>query len=255
VAYAWRTRWPGILGQHADHCRARQGAECSCGPLGYRANVEDPESGEPVLSPTFETLAEARAWRHEQRAAFDAWRDVADARPTVDSVVEDLLAAAARGTARDLHGRRFDGDGLRALRWALTGHVHEEIGSMAIEEVRTRHVQALVDRLDAAALSQRRIDSIVLALRTVFAYARERDLVHASPADAVALPDDAPAADAGAFATSAAVPVEVAAALPAAPPSTAPAARMAPDQAIWTALKAATLMFVLVALVLVAESV
>jgi hypothetical protein len=235
VAYSWRTRWPGILGQHADHCRAREGAECSCGPIGYRANVEDPESGEPVLSPVFETLA--------------------DARPTVDAVVEDLLAAAARGNARDVHGRRFDGDGLRALRWALTGHVHEEIGSMAIEEVRTRHVQALVDRLDAAALSQRRIDSIVLALRTLFSYARERDLVHASPADAVALPDDEPAPAAGALATGAAVPVETAGALPAARPPTAPGLAMGADQALWTALKAATLMFVLVALVLVAESV
>ena len=155
------------MAQHADHCRARDGADCSCGPLGYRASVEDPETGEPVLSPVLETLAEARAWRHEQSEAFDAWRASSDERPTVDAVIEDLLAAAARGSARDRYGRRFDAEGLRGLRWALTGHVHEELGSMAIAEVRTRHVQALIDRLDAGGLSQRRVDAVVHALRKI----------------------------------------------------------------------------------------
>src|SRR3954447_13256554 len=143
MAYTWRTKWPGIMAQHADHCRVRDGAECSCGPIGYPASVEDPENGEPGLSPTLETLAEARAWRHEQSEAFDAWRASSDERPTDDAAIEDLLAAAARasapgGGARDRSGRRFDADGLRGLRWALTGHVHEELGSMAISEVRTR---------------------------------------------------------------------------------------------------------------------
>jgi hypothetical protein len=245
MAYTWRTSWPGIMAQHADRCRARDGDECSCGPIGYRASVPDPESGEPVLSPVLETLAEARAWRHEQSEAFEAWRASSDERPTVDAVVEELLAAAARGSARDRYGRRFDADGLRGLRWALTGHVHEELGSMAIAEVRTRHVQALIDRLDAGGLSQRRVDAVVHALRSLFAYARERDLVESSPAEAVALPDGEPqpagvpvAATAGAEAVSA-------------PPTVA----MVLEQVIWTCLKAVTLMFILIALVLVAESV
>jgi len=236
------------MAQHADHCRARDGAECTCGPLGYRASVEDPETGEPVLSPVLETLAEARAWRHEQSEAFEAWRASSDERPTVDSVIEELLAAAARGSARDRYGRRFDADGLRGLRWALTGHVHEELGPMAIAEVRARHVQALIDRLDAGGLSQRRVDAVVHALRSLFAYALERDLVESSPAEAVALPDAEPvpvavptAATAGAEAGGA--------------PVASPTVAMIPEQVIWSCLKAVTLMFVLIALVLVAESV
>jgi hypothetical protein len=259
VAYSWRTKWPGIVAQHADHCPARDGADCTCGPIGYRANVEDPESGEPVLSPTLDTLAEARAWRHEQRQAFEAWSAAAEERPTVDAVGEELLAAAARGSARDRYGRRFDPEGLRGLRWALTGHVHEEIGTMAIAEVRTRHVQALVDRLDAGGLSQRRVDGIVHALQTLFAYAEERELVHGSPAEALALPgDEALHAGAG-LATTGPVPAaEVATAPVAAPAAVSPATPtvgMLPEQVIWTCLKAVTLMFVLIALVLVAESV
>jgi hypothetical protein len=238
------------MAQHADHCRARDGGECTCGPLGYRASVEDPETGEPVLSPVLETLAEARAWRHEQSEAFEAWRASSDERPTVDSVIEELLAAAARGSARDRYGRRFDGDGLRGLRWALTGHVHEELGSMAIAEVRTRHVQALIDRLDAGGLSQRRVDAVVHALRSLFAYARERDLVESSPAEAVALPDEEPVPAAVPAVATATAGAEAAGA-----PVASPTVAMIPEQVIWSCLKAVTLMFVLIALVLVAESV
>jgi hypothetical protein len=246
MAYTSSTRWPGVVAQHADHCRFRDGEECTCGPIGYRASVEDPESGEPVLSPVLDTLSEARAWRHEQREAFDAWRASSDERPTVDAVVEELLAAAARGSARDRYGRRFDEEGLRSLRWALKGHVHEEIGSMAIAEVRTRHVQALVDRLDVSGLSQRRVDAVVYALRTLFAYAQERELVQTSPADAVALPDDEPLA-----------PAVPAPPVPTTVPTVAEPAAMGfvPEQLIWMLLKVVTLVFVLIALVLVAESV
>src|SRR6266545_115593 len=99
MGYTSRTKWPGIVAQHTDYCPAREGGECTCGPVGYRASVEDPESGYPVLSPVFETLAEARAWRHEQREAFDAWRASSDERPAVSAVIEELLAAAARGSA------------------------------------------------------------------------------------------------------------------------------------------------------------
>ena len=63
---------------------------------------------------------------------------------------------------------------------------------MAIAEARTRHVQALIDRLDAGGLSQRRVDAVVHALRSLFAYAQERELVGSSPAEAVALPDEEP---------------------------------------------------------------
>jgi hypothetical protein len=256
MSYTWRTKSPGIVGVHADHCPVREGGECTCGPQGYRASVEDPESGEPVLSPTLDTLAEARTWRHEQREAFDAWRAASAERPTVDSVIEDLLAAASRGSARDRYGRRFDAEGLRALRWALKGHVHEELGSMAIAEVRTRHVQALVDRLDAGGLSQRRVDAVVAAVQSLFAYAGERELVESNPADAVALPDEDEAPPAFTATAPAAVAVGTAV-----DPSTATAPLASPaqgfvsEQVIWTCLKAVTLIFVLIALVLVAESV
>jgi hypothetical protein len=266
MSYTFRTGSPGIVGVHADRCPARDGQECTCGPQGYRASVEDPESGEPVLSPTLDTLAEARAWRHEQRDAFDAWRAASEERPTVDSVVEDLLSAAARGSARDRYGRRFDAEGLRALRWALSGHVHEELGSMAIAEVRARHVQALVDRLDAGGLSQRRVDAVVAALRSLFAYAGERELVESNPADAIALPDEDEEAPAPALTAPAltALTAPAPAAVPAAPvpgpaaatgPIASPPPGFVSEQVIWTSLKAVTLIFILIALVLVAESV
>jgi hypothetical protein len=254
MAYTWKTRWPGILAEHADYCGVREGEECDCGPIGYRATLDDPESGEPVLSPTLDTLAEARAWRREQREAFDAWTAASEERPTVDSVAQDLLAAAARGSARDRYGRRFDAEGVSVLRWALDGHVHEALGSMPVADVRTRHVQALVDRLDDGGMTQRRVDAVVHALQTLFGYAEEHRLVDSSPAEALArdlVEPDTPAAvgsPAGAMTSATAAAV-----VPA--PAVAPTVAMIPEQVIWTSLKAVTLMFVLIALVLVAESV
>jgi hypothetical protein len=256
MAYALRTKWPGISAQHADHCRARDGEECTCGPLGYRASLEDPESGEPVLSPVLDSPAEAREWRHEQQQAFDAWRATEEERPTVDSTVEELLAAAARGSARDRYGRRFAPEELTQLRWALTGYVHEEIGSMAIAEVRARHLQALIDRLDASGLSQRRVDGVVQALRTLFAYAGERGLVESSPAEALALPDEEPAPASAPAPDTAAAPVlspqqQAALSTPLLPAQFS----VITEQVIWTLLKVVAIIFVLIALVLVAESV
>jgi len=121
---------------------------------------------------------------------------------------------------------------------------------MAIAEVRTRHVQALIDRLDAGGLSQRRVDAVVHALRSLFAYARERDLVESSPAEAVALPDEEPVPAAVPAVATATAGAEAAGA-----PVASPTVAMIPEQVIWSCLKAVTLMFVLIALVLVAESV
>jgi hypothetical protein len=201
-------------------------------------------------------LAEGREWRHEQQQAFDAWRATEDERPTVDSTVEELLAAAARGSARDRYGRRFTSDGLTQLRWALTGHVHEEIGSLAISEVRARHLQALIDRLDASGLSQRRVDGVVQALRTLFAYAGERGLVESSPADALALPDEEPGPTPARAPDTVTVPALTPQQQAALSTPLLPAQFSAiTEQVIWTLLKVVAIIFVLIALILVAESV
>src|SRR5437667_6457458 len=44
---------------------------CTCGPLGYVAGIEDPDTGDIVESPLLETAEQARAWRRDQEWAVD----------------------------------------------------------------------------------------------------------------------------------------------------------------------------------------
>ncbi len=66
MPHDWRTELPGVFARHADTCPRRNGGVCVCGPLGYRAGVSDPETGERILSPAFERVADAQAWQRYQ---------------------------------------------------------------------------------------------------------------------------------------------------------------------------------------------
>ena len=260
----WRTRggrsWPGIVAQHADRCDVRDGGACDCGPVGYRASVEDPESGEPVLSPTLETLAEARAWRHEQREAFEAWQAASEERPSVDAVIRGpARGRGARQRPRPIraalrHGRpartalgadrtrtrgaRFDGRSPRCARatcrrWS-TGSTRAGCRSGA--SMRSCTPCAVAVRLRARSAIPHRVE----------------------PGRGLALPDEEPVPDPPApqrvdSHPTVAVSSGTADTRVAEPPSVS--VGMIPEQVIWTCLKAVTLMFVLIALVLVAESV
>jgi hypothetical protein len=110
----------------------------------------------------------------------------------------------------------------------------DELEGRELEGIRRRHLQAELDRLERAGLSPRRIELVADALRTFFAWAVDERLIGHSPADALIVGREQQPATAGA----AAVPDG-----------------MVPDHVIWMSLKVATVAFVLIALILVAESV
>lgn len=221
MAYDLTTPSPGVLARHADRCPARTGGECTCGPLGYRA-----ARGGRAAGPLVQTEGEARAWGREQL-------DPAGTR-TLAASIADFLDAAATGRARDAGGRRFSTGAQRDLRWALEGHVADDLGDSQLADVRRHHLQELVDRLQLAGVSTARVESVVDALRALYRYALDERLVDFSPAEALIVGgqershgDHRPEVPAG----------------------------MVPDHVIWMSLKIATVAFVLIALILVAESV
>src|SRR3954454_3094339 len=158
--------WPGMLTHHSDACPARLGRPCTCGPMGYRASVDDAEHQEPVIGPVLRTVEEALAWQREQQTAMHAFEAAArsadghhaeasgpspdadavwSARPvethgyqaaaqpnTVAAVVDEFLEAARAGEVTDPGGRPFDADEFRDLRWSLRGYVTSELGPMGI---------------------------------------------------------------------------------------------------------------------------
>jgi Phage integrase, N-terminal SAM-like domain len=187
MPYDWRTELPGIFARHADNCPRRNGGFCICGPLGYRASLVDPETGRRSLSPDFETVAEAQAWQRDQHEAAVASNGVPTNGSDLGAVIDEFLQAAEDGRARDRGGEAYPPERLRQLRGALS-YVDSALGSTSIEDVRRRHVQAMLEQLRASGVTTDRLTSIAAALRSLYAYAIQRDLVGYSPVVELGLP-------------------------------------------------------------------
>jgi hypothetical protein len=106
----------------------------------------------------------------------------------VAEAIEEFIAAAEGGWARNRSGRRYRPSALRDIRGILRHHVVPELGAMPLRDVRPRHIQALVDRLAAEELSQSRIRSVVSAVRALYSYAIQQGQVELSAADGLRIP-------------------------------------------------------------------
>ena len=112
------------------------------------------------------------------------------------AAVDEFIEAAHAGQALNRSGRPYKPSALRDLQGILEYHVATELGNVPLRDVRRRHVQALVDRLGAEGLSESRIRSVVSALRGLYGYAIDRGHVEFNPADALVMPHpDEPAPD------------------------------------------------------------
>jgi hypothetical protein len=258
MTYDLGTHWPGVLAHHADDCPARFGRPCTCGPLGYRGTVDDPDRAEPVLGPPVATVEGARDWTSEHEVAMESWRAASSRGDSVDEVVAEFLDAARSGRALDPHGQPYDPESLDDLRWSLQGHVAGELGAMRIADVRGTELRRLVNRLDASGLSAARTRGVVAAVRALLRYSAQRGLVPWSAADTLMLGDEDPAPrtmSSQAIAMNGSGPMEVATAPLEVTTAPAPSSTMVSDEIIWMILKIVALVFALIALVLVAESV
>jgi hypothetical protein len=262
MAYDWRTEVPGVFARHADACPRRDGGACICGPLGYRASVVDPETGRRTLSPEFATVAEAQAWQRDQHETAKTSNGMPVSGAELGAVIDEFLQDAEDGKARDRDGNPYSPERLRQLRGALS-YVDSSLGSTEIEDVRRRHIQAMVDQLQSAGVTADRVTSITAAMRSLYAYAIQRDLVGYSPVVELSLPDP-----------DEFEPIGNGRAQHALPPDTLSnvigrqrfqneeveldrlsATVMPMERVMWWAVKIVVLLFALIALVLVAESV
>jgi hypothetical protein len=189
VAYNWTTEWPGVYARHDSNCQLRNGGECTCERVTYRASAKTPDQHSRLLSPELASALEARDWLRDQRARLTAAIAVAQEGPLVDSVITDFLAAAERGEAHERSGAEYTQPRRAQLRAGLT-YVESEIGSMPLQAVRRRHVQALIDELHSAGLPSDRIVEVVSSFRDLFVYAIQRDLVDFNPIVELQLPAD-----------------------------------------------------------------
>jgi len=183
MGYDTSTTWPGVLAHHADWCECRSGGRCTCGVTGYRARIEDPLQADPVLGPIFPTVNEADRWRREQQAATQAWHAVMGTGETVGGIVDQFLEGIEAGRAVDERGAPRRPEDLSELTWALRALAGVEtadgrgvLGDLPMSSLDTTELRALLARLDAAGLSQRRTHSVLGALRALLRFADHRGL-------------------------------------------------------------------------------
>jgi len=267
MPYDWKTELPGIFARHADTCPRRNGGVCVCGPIGYRSSIADPTTGKHLLSPEFESVAEAQTWQREhqqpqQQQPQPEPQRVALSDAELGAVIDDFLQEAEDGQARDRNGEPYERERVRQLRASLS-YVDSALGSMNLEDVRRRHVQAMLDQLRSSGATSDRITSIAAALRSLYAYAIQRDLVGYSPVVELALPEPETFARNGTPDPGEPAPVSTSdtligvlaqAPLPQEPQAAQPYA-MPIETVMWWAIKIVVLLFALIALVLAAESV
>ncbi len=158
---------------------------------------------------------------------------------------DDFLAAAADGRTRDPSGLRYSEDALEELRVALGGHVAEELGDIPLTSLRRWQVQGFVNELADSGLSLRRLRAIVAALRALTRYAREQGMLDDDPTRGVTVPTEDDPQPLRPFTTTDQLDVVQ----PAAP------SPMIPDAALWQLMKVVTVVFILIAIVLAAESI
>ena len=167
-----------------------------------------------------------RARRHRRQDRPES----AAAGLALSDLIDEFLRALDDGSARDRHGRRFTRDASRRLRWCLDGHVREALGTLRVGDVRRDDVEALVDELGATGVPRRWLRAVVKSMRALYDYAIESGLVGLNPAERVALPDEAEVEQAS-----------------------GDHRRMPLDRAISLALQLATLGFVILAVIFIAE--
>jgi hypothetical protein len=149
---------------------------------------------------------------------------------SVNEMIEEFVEAVDEGFARDRYGRPFSPEAAKELHWCLDGYVSEELGTMALIDVRRQDLEDFLFALGDSGLARGRLRALARSVRALYDYAAERDLVRHNPAVRVAIPDEDQAE-----------------------PEPVPQRRTL-DGAISLTLRLATLAFLIVALILLAGS-
>ncbi len=162
------------------------GGRCTCHPA-YQAQVFSPRDRKTIRK-SFKTLADARAWRADTKAALQKGTLRAPTRTTLADAAEDWLAAARAGTARTRSGDPYKPSALRSYAEALNTKALPELGHLRLSAVDRVAVQDTVDRLVAQGLAPSTVRNSVLPLRAIFRRAVARSEVVKNPTLGLSLP-------------------------------------------------------------------
>jgi integrase len=181
-----KTRYQGVYARHRLDCTAEQGGTCNCSPS-YWGRVWDRAVNKHRKTRMMQSIAEARNARSDLQASLRAGKVPAHGSMRVATAIDAYLKAIDAGTALNKHGRPYKPSAMRDLQGALEGYVRPELGHRRLADLRRRDVQGLVDKMTPDK-SGSRVRTVVNAIRSLYAWAQDRELVEHDPASRVRLP-------------------------------------------------------------------
>jgi integrase len=184
---ARRARPEGIVIRHARACASDGGdGRCDCRP-GYQAQVYSAAERRTIRK-TFRTLADARAWRAETKAALERGSLRAPSRQTLEQAAKDWLKAAKEGVIRTRSGDPYKPGALRGYEQALSARLIPRFGHLKTSALHRNAVQDLVDEMLAEGLAPSTVRNAILPLRAIYRRLLSRSEVSVNPTLGLSLP-------------------------------------------------------------------
>jgi len=174
------------VARHRAGCASRAGWECDCRPS-YQAQVFVARENK-TLRKTFPTVAAARSWRADARAAIQQGHLGLPTKTTLVEAGDAWLDAARAGVARTRSGDPYKPSAIRAYEQALRCHLLPELGHRRLTSIVRNDVQDIVDGMVADGLSAATVRNAILPLRVIYRRAIARSEVLVNPTAGLALP-------------------------------------------------------------------
>jgi integrase len=181
-----KTRYQGIYARHRLDCAVDKGRACNCSPS-YWGQVWDRAASKPRKTKKLHSVAEARNARADLEATLRAGTLPTSSTMRVAKAIEAYLSAIEAGKALNKHGRPYKPSAIRDLQGALEGYVEPALGGRQLVDMRRGDVQRLIDSMTPEK-SGSRVRTVVNAIRSLYAWAQDRELVDHDPASRVRLP-------------------------------------------------------------------
>jgi integrase len=176
----------GIEVRHQQQCRSRGGTRCNCS-RSYRGSVWSAREGKRIRR-TFDTLAAAKAWRHDAATAVREGTLRAPTPTTLREAASAWLDGARDGSIRNRSGDPYKPSAIRAYEAALRLRVLPEIGSQRLSDVRRVDLQDFADRMLAQGMHPSTISVTLMPLRAIYSRALSRGELALNPTAGLRLP-------------------------------------------------------------------
>ncbi|HEY7950532.1 MAG TPA: tyrosine-type recombinase/integrase [Solirubrobacterales bacterium] len=183
-----KTRYQGIFARHQEGCRIEQDRPCNCTPS-YFGTAWDRVAHRTRKTRHFRLVSEARSARADLQESLRKGEVPVVSTITFGEARTRFVDDAKNGIALNKHRRPYRPNAYEDLESALA-QVPDEIARRRLVRVTRGEIQAMVDARSTGPkrLSSSRISSIVNAIRSLYRWAKDRELADFDPAQEIRLP-------------------------------------------------------------------